>query len=64
MIATRSSLQTAILSICVSAWLVCTVFLLIAARLVPRDIQALRSQMRQRAERAKAKLDGAAIDDR
>jgi MFS family permease len=64
MIATRFSLQTAIFGICVSAWLVCTVFLIIATRLVPRDIQALRSQMRQRAERAKAKLDGAAIDDR
>ncbi|MBL7202602.1 MAG: MFS transporter [Anaerolineae bacterium] len=54
LIATRSSLQAAILIICVSTWLVCTVFLLIATRLVPRDIHALRSQMRQRAERAMA----------
>jgi hypothetical protein len=43
---------------------VCTVFLLIATRLVPRDIQALRSQMRQRAERAKAKLDSATTHGR
>jgi len=50
-IAVGSSLQNAILVICVSAWLICAVFLALAAYLVPRDIAVLRAQLRERAER-------------
>lgn len=49
-IADRSSLQTSILLICVSAWLVCGVVFATLIRLVPRDIDVLRGQMRARAE--------------
>ncbi len=50
LIAVRSSLHSAILIICVSTWLLCGVFFLTAAYLLPRDIAVLRAQMRQRAE--------------
>lgn len=49
LIADNSSLHTAILTICVSAWLICALFFSLAARMVPEDIQTLRSQLRQRA---------------
>lgn len=49
-IAFRSSLQTAILVICISAWAFCSIVLAGASYLVPQDIQTLRSQMRERAE--------------
>jgi MFS family permease len=52
-IAREASLQTAILAICVSAWILGSVFLALTAYLVPRDIAALRSQMRARAEAEK-----------
>jgi MFS family permease len=51
LIAVRSSLQNAILLICVSAWVLCAVLLVPAAYLVPGDIQALRQAMRERAAR-------------
>jgi MFS family permease len=54
LIAVRSSLHHAILLICVSAWVVCAVFFAVAAYLVPRDIQILRNQLRQRADRERA----------
>jgi MFS family permease len=50
MIARATSLHTAILIICVSAWLVGAVFLGLTAWLVPDDIHRLRQQMRQRAD--------------
>jgi MFS family permease len=50
MIAVNSSLGNAILLICISAWLLCSVALALAAALVPHDIEALREQMRQRAQ--------------
>jgi MFS transporter, Spinster family, sphingosine-1-phosphate transporter len=50
LIAMAASLQGAILYICISAWLLCFVFLLIAAYLVPKDLQALRDQLAQRAQ--------------
>ena len=55
-IAVNSSLQDAILIICVSAWSLCFIFLLISAYLVPKDLQDLRNQLQQRAdiERARA----------
>ncbi len=53
-IADRSSLHDAILLICVSTWLVCAFFFTFAARTVPHDLQVLRGQMYERAEREKA----------
>lgn len=49
-LADQSSLQTSILTICVSAWLISSVFLAFAARAIPRDIDTLRLQLRERAE--------------
>jgi len=54
LIADRTSLRVAILSICVSTWVLCAVFFVIAAYLVPKDIQTLRAQLRERAARARA----------
>lgn len=51
LIAVRSSLHNAILLICVSTWVVCSIFFAFAAYLVPRDVEALRQAMRERAER-------------
>jgi MFS family permease len=51
LIAVRSSLHNAILLICISAWVVCSILFAFAAYLVPRDIEALRRTMRERAER-------------
>lgn len=48
-IAVQSSLGNALLSICVTTWLICGVVLFLAARLAPRDMDALRAQMRLRA---------------
>jgi MFS family permease len=52
-IAREASLQTAILAICVSAWILGSIFLAFTAYLVPHDIATLRSQMRARAEAEK-----------
>lgn len=52
--AVRSSLHNAILLICVSTWIVCSVFFAITAYLVPRDIATLRRQMRERADHEQA----------
>jgi MFS family permease len=49
-IARGSSLGNAILVICVSAWIIGSIFLALTAYLVPQDIHALREQMRERAE--------------
>jgi MFS family permease len=49
-IAVNASLKDAILIICISAWILCAIFLALAAYLVPRDIETLRSQMRERAQ--------------
>jgi len=51
LIADRSSLRDAILLICVSTWVLCSLFFAFAAYLVPHDIAALRQAMRERAER-------------
>jgi len=54
LIAVESSLENAILIICVSTWVICSIFLAVAARLVPEDIRTLRSQMRDRADAERA----------
>ncbi len=53
LIAVRYSLQDAILWICVSTWLLCAVFFLGVAQLLPKDIALLRSQLRERARQEK-----------
>jgi MFS family permease len=54
-IADASSLQNAILIICISAWSLCFIFLGISAYLVPKDLQVLRDQLKERAEIEKAR---------
>jgi MFS family permease len=49
-IADRSGLQTAILSICVTAWLLCFCFYLGALFFIDGDVKALRAQMAERAK--------------
>jgi MFS family permease len=46
------SLRDATLVICISAWLLCAAALIVAAYLVPRNIETLRRQLRERAEAA------------
>jgi len=60
LVADRSSLQEAILVICVTAWLIGSVFLGLAARAIPSDIEVLRGQMRERASLEKAAALGEA----
>lgn len=48
-IADSSDLRTAILVICISAWLLCFIFYLGALFFVPRDINILRKQLQERA---------------
>lgn len=55
LIAVRASLGQAILYICVSTWVVCFIFLLLAAFAAPSDILALRKQLRERAEFERAR---------
>ena len=50
LIAVHASLHNAILIVCESAWVLCAIFLVAVAYLVPHDIAALRQAMRQRAE--------------
>jgi MFS family permease len=54
-IAREASLQTAILAICVTAWILGSIFLGLTALLVPKDIATLRSQLSERAEREQEK---------
>jgi MFS family permease len=50
LIATNSTMKDAILIICVGAWILCFIFFIGAIYLLPKDIQTLRQQMRDRAE--------------
>ncbi|HEX2979204.1 MAG TPA: MFS transporter [Anaerolineaceae bacterium] len=49
-IADASTLGNAILIICLSAWAVCALFFVFVMFVLPKDVQELRSQMRDRAE--------------
>lgn len=49
LIAVRSSLHVAILSLCLSSWLVCALFQLYTAWRLPPAVAALRRQLRERA---------------
>jgi len=60
MIAVRSSLQDAILLICVAAWILCAFFFAFTAYLVPRDIETLRGQLRARAETERRRQESGA----
>jgi MFS transporter, Spinster family, sphingosine-1-phosphate transporter len=60
LIADRSSLGAAILLICVSTWLLCALFFIGVAIVVPGDIRTLRAQMQARAETEQALQKAAA----
>ncbi len=49
-IADKASLSTAMLLICTSTWVICSIFYGVAAYLIPRDIAVLREQLKERAE--------------
>lgn len=49
-IAVKYSLHVAILTICLSTWLVCAILFAVTAVLVPKDVARLREAMRARAE--------------
>jgi len=53
-IADRASMEVAILIICISAWVICALFFVGAAARLPGDIETLRRQLRQRAERLRS----------
>jgi MFS family permease len=55
LIADRSSLQFAILTICISTWVICALFFVATAYLIPGDIETLRGQLRRRAERLRSR---------
>jgi MFS family permease len=54
LIADQTSLKSAFLLICVSTWILCGVFFALVAHYAPHDVQALRQQMRQRADQERA----------
>jgi len=53
-IADLYSLESAILGICIFAWGLCAIFFVFTAMLVPKDIDDLHGQLRQRAEYEKS----------
>ncbi len=53
-IADKFSVGTAILSICLTAWAFCLIFILIAIFLIPKDIDAMHKQLQERALAEKA----------
>lgn len=50
-IAMRSTLENSILVICITAWILCFIFLLGAIYLLPKDIDTLRTQLKERASK-------------
>ncbi len=61
-IAMNSSLENSILVICVTAWILCFFFLLGAIYLLPKDIDTLRSQLKDRASIESAATSSGAGD--
>ena len=55
LIADRVSMEFAILVICLSAWVICALFFIGAAILLPSDIETLRRQLQQRADRLRSR---------
>ena len=55
-VAKNASLHVAILTICVTAWVLGAIILSLTAYLVPKDIQTLRSQIRERAAHERQSL--------
>jgi MFS family permease len=53
-VADASSVGSAILILCCSAWVLCMIFMFVAIFLVPKDIEAMHKQLEERAEQAKA----------
>ena len=51
LIAVQSTLKDAIIIICVSAWLLCFLLFLVTIYYLPKDIQDLRQQMAERAQK-------------
>lgn len=50
MIADQLSLKSAFLIICISTWVLCAIFFLFTARVLPADIKVLRDEMQVRAD--------------
>ena len=48
-IADQMSLKSAFLIICISTWVLCAIFFLFTARVLPKDIKVLRDEMQARA---------------
>jgi MFS family permease len=55
-IADNSSIRDAMLMICVSTWILCFVFFVVAAFLIPKDVDILHTQLQERAAAEKARL--------
>jgi MFS transporter, Spinster family, sphingosine-1-phosphate transporter len=54
MIALRLSMQSAIVLICVSTWMVCVFFFIFTGYFIPRDVKALHEELEERARLASA----------
>lgn len=55
LIAVRASLHSAILTLCIGAWIMGAVILAVAAYNVPADIEVLQQALRERADEARAR---------
>jgi len=53
-IAMRSSLELAIVTICVSTWIICAILFAVTSLVVPDDVETLRQTMQQRAKEARS----------
>jgi MFS family permease len=53
-ISDNSDLKTALLLICITTWIVCGIVFALATRFVPKEIDSMHKQLRDRAAQAKA----------